>query len=92
VHCFNGYVERETKAGPVGHSAVLRGGVESIFFSGAVQLSNPVDDSQNVAMCLPREICMVWDYTQTERGMRVMCWLGFPCRVYIDLNRCDSQI
>jgi hypothetical protein len=34
--------------------------------------------SQRVAICGPREIHMVLDHTQTERGMRVACWLGFP--------------
>jgi hypothetical protein len=27
-----------------------------------------------------------------EREAYVACWSGFPCRVYIDSNRCDSQI
>jgi hypothetical protein len=31
VHCFNGCVGRETEAGPVGHSAELRGGVGRTF-------------------------------------------------------------
>jgi hypothetical protein len=35
---------------------------------------------------------MVVDHTWTERGKRVACWLGFPCRVYIDSNRRDSRI
>jgi hypothetical protein len=35
---------------------------------------------------------MVWDRTWTEHGMPVVCWSGFPCRVYIDLNHHDSQI
>jgi hypothetical protein len=34
--------------GSVDHSAGLRGGVGSTFFSGVVHLSNPVDDSRNV--------------------------------------------
>jgi hypothetical protein len=35
---------------------------------------------------------MVVDHMQTEREKRVACWLGFPCGVYIDSNRRDSQI
>jgi hypothetical protein len=46
----------------------------------------------NVAIHWPHEIRMVWDHTLTERGMRVAYWLGFPCRVYINSNRCDSRI
>jgi hypothetical protein len=48
--------------------------------------------SWKIAMRWPREIRMVWDHTQTERGMRVVCWSGFPCRVYIDSNHHDSRI
>jgi hypothetical protein len=35
---------------------------------------------------------MVRDHTRTEREMRMSCWSGFPCSVYIDSNRRDSQI
>jgi hypothetical protein len=62
------------------------------FFSGAVHLSNPVDDSWKVAIYGPCEIRMVWDHMQTERGIHVACLSGFPYRVYIDSNRHDSQI
>jgi hypothetical protein len=48
--------------------------------------------SRKVAMHWPREIRMVWDHTQIERGMCVVCWSGFPCRVYIDSNRRNSRI
>jgi hypothetical protein len=41
----------------MGHSAGLRGGVGTLF-SGAVHLSNPVDDSQKVDIHGPREIRM----------------------------------
>jgi hypothetical protein len=46
--------------------------------SGAVHPSNPVDDSQKVAICGPHEIRMIKIHTQTERGKRVACWSGFP--------------
>jgi hypothetical protein len=36
--------------GPADHSAGLRGGVGSTFFLGAVNPSNPVDDSRKVAI------------------------------------------
>jgi hypothetical protein len=29
-------------------------------------------------MCESREIRMVEDHMQTERGKRVVCWSGFP--------------
>jgi hypothetical protein len=35
---------------------------------------------------------MVWDHTRSGSGMRVTCWSGFPCRVCIDSNHCNSQI
>jgi hypothetical protein len=35
---------------------------------------------------------MVGDHTQTELGMHVVCWSGFPYMVYIDLNHRDSRI
>jgi hypothetical protein len=58
------------------------------FFSGVVDLFKSVDST----ICGPREIRMVMDHTRTERGKRVACWLGFPYRVYIDLNHRDSRI
>jgi hypothetical protein len=54
--------------------------------------TNLLTTSRKVAMCWSREIRMVWDHTQTKRGMRVACWSGFPCRVYIDSNHGDSRI
>jgi hypothetical protein len=47
------------------------------IFSGAVTLSSAVDDVRSVAICGPREIRIVLDHTQTERGKRVACWSGF---------------
>jgi hypothetical protein len=62
------------------------------FFLKAAHLSNPVDDSRNVAIHGPHEIHTVEGHTQTKRGMCVACWLGFPCRVYIDSIHRDSWI
>jgi hypothetical protein len=44
-----------------------------------------------VAMRWPHEIRMMWDHTWTERGMHVVCWSGFPYKVYIDSSH-DSRI
>jgi hypothetical protein len=52
--------------------------------------SNLLTTVRKIAICGPREIRMVVDYTQTECGKRVACWSGFPCRVYIDSNHHDS--
>jgi hypothetical protein len=54
--------------------------------------SKSVGVSHRVAIYGPREIRMVLGHTRTERGKRVTCWSGFPCRVYIDSNHRDSQI
>jgi hypothetical protein len=48
------------------------------FFSGQWTRSNLLTTVRNVAICGPREIRMVFDHTQTERGKRVACWSGFP--------------
>jgi hypothetical protein len=40
--------------------------------------SNLLMTVQKVAICGSCEIRMVLDHTQTERGKRVACWLGFP--------------
>jgi hypothetical protein len=57
-----------------------------------VTLSNFVGDSLKVAMHGLREIRIGEAYMQTERGMCVACWSGFPYRVYIDSNCRDSRI
>jgi hypothetical protein len=57
--------------------------------SGVGACFDLVGTTWNVAMRWPCEIRMVWDHTWTER---VACWLGFPYRVYIDLNHRDSRI
>jgi hypothetical protein len=48
--------------------------------------------SWKVAMRWSREIRMIWDHRRTECEMCVTCWSGYPCMVYIDSNRHDSQI
>jgi hypothetical protein len=63
--------------------------VGSPFLSGAVDLFNTVDDSTkgcHVRGLLIGSICGL------AREAYVSCVSGFPYRVYIDSNRCDSQI
>jgi hypothetical protein len=43
------------------------------FFSGVVHLSNPIDDSQKVAIRRPCEIRMIKGHTRTEREVCVVC-------------------
>jgi hypothetical protein len=66
--------------------------VGSSFFLGTVTLSNSVGDSQKVTIHGLCEIRMVEVHTWTKHRKRVACWLGFPCRVYIDSNHRDSRI
>jgi hypothetical protein len=40
-----------------------------------------VGDLWKIVIHLLCEIRMVWDHTQTERGMRVSCWSGFFLQV-----------
>jgi hypothetical protein len=72
AHCFNGCVGRETEVGPVGHSFKLRGGVDSTFFSGAVNLSNFVGSAWKVVT-----------YGDFSQEAYVSCVSGFPYRMYI---------
>jgi hypothetical protein len=51
---------------PTGHSAGLRGGVESTFFGEQCIRPTPLTTSRKVAIYGPREICMVEGHTQTE--------------------------
>jgi hypothetical protein len=51
---------------------------QEFLFSGIVTLSNSVGDSQRVAICRLREICMVEVYTRNEHGKHVACWSDFP--------------
>jgi hypothetical protein len=75
----------------IGPSMCFGSGLEP-FFSKQLPCSSLLTTTQKVAMRRPHEIRMVECHTRTERGMRVVCWSGFPCRVYVDLNHRDSQI
>jgi hypothetical protein len=66
--------------------------VGSSFFSGVVTPSNSIGGSRKVAIRGLREIRMAENHTRTERRKRVSCWSSFPCWMYIDSNRRDSQI
>jgi hypothetical protein len=88
----SGYVGRETETGPVGHSAGLRGGIGSTFSREQWICSTLLNQSER----LP---CMGTARRKRTHGIcglaweaYVSCWLGFPCRVYIDSNRRDSRI
>jgi hypothetical protein len=37
--------------------------------------------AQKVAICGPREICMILDHMQTEHEKHVAYWSGFPLQV-----------
>jgi hypothetical protein len=77
------------------HGLVSRHGVgwvRSPSSRGQLICSNLLTTMWKVAMRWPCEIRMVWDHTRTECGMHLACWLGFPCRVYIDSNRRNSRI
>jgi hypothetical protein len=52
--------------------------VGSPFSRKQWDLPKSVGNSQKVAICGPREIRMVLDHTQTERGKHAACWSGFP--------------
>jgi hypothetical protein len=78
LHCFIGWLGRETGYKPANWSADVLCIVSGALFSGAVTLSSIVNDVRRVAICGPREIHMILDHTRTERGKRVTCWSGFP--------------
>jgi hypothetical protein len=42
---------------------------------------NMLTTLRKIAMCGPREICMVLDHTQTEYGKCLACLSGFPLHV-----------
>jgi hypothetical protein len=63
------------------------------FLSGVVALFNVVDDSMKG--------CHIWGLPTGSVRVAYVDWHGkrtccvyhvFPCRVYIDSNRCDSRI
>jgi hypothetical protein len=63
--------------------------VGSLFFSGAVDLFNTVDDS--IKGYHVRRLLIGSIYGLAQEAY-VSCVSGFPYRVYIDSNRRDSQI
>jgi hypothetical protein len=52
--------------------------VGSPFSREKWDLSKSVSVSRTVAVCGPREVCMVLNHTWTERGKYVTYWSGFP--------------
>jgi hypothetical protein len=75
--------------GPINRRAVAWVGSHSSWEQWIC--SNLLTTMQKVDMHWPRDIRIVWDHTRTECGMRVVCWLGFPYRVYIDSNCRNSR-
>jgi hypothetical protein len=80
--------KRETEAGPADHSAGLRAEARSTFF----------ESSESIQLCwVSMKGCHVWGLpTESVCGPAqeayMSCISGFPDRVYINLNRRDSQI
>jgi hypothetical protein len=91
-HCFYDCLGRETEYEPMDRSVGVLWIVSGALFLGAVTLLISIETTLNVATRWPREIHMIWDHTRTEREMRVACWSGFPCRMYINSNHRDSWI
>jgi hypothetical protein len=92
VHCFNGCVGREIEAGPASHLARLRGGVGSTF--SREQCIRPTLLGQRER--LPRMGTTHRKHMSDLRGLArevyVSCVSCFPCKVFNDLDRCDSWI
>jgi hypothetical protein len=93
LHCFIGWLGRATGYGLVDWSADVLGIVSGVLFLGSsdsVQLCRRLVESCNVRGPPARSVR--WAYMDWC-GKR-MCRVGrvFPCRVYIDSNRRDSQI
>jgi hypothetical protein len=93
LHCFIGWLGRETGFGPTDRSAGVLGIVSGALFLGSsdsVQLYRWLVEGCHVRgppTGSVRRAYMDW------RGKR-MCRVGriFPYRMYIDLNRRDSRI
>jgi hypothetical protein len=62
--------------------------IGSPFSQAQWDRSKSVSVLQKVAIYGPREIRMVLDHTQTERGKRVACWLDFPLQGVHRLGQC----
>jgi hypothetical protein len=52
--------------------------VGSHFSREQLPCSTLLMTTQNVAICVLLEICMVESHTRTGRGNRVACWSNFP--------------
>jgi hypothetical protein len=61
-----------------GSLSLAEGCVESPSSQEQWICSNLLTIVQKVAICGPREIHMVLNHMQTERGKCVACWSGFP--------------
>jgi hypothetical protein len=83
---------RETKAGPMGHSAGLRGGVGSTFSHEQWICPTMLGQCER----LPRARTVREKHTSGVQGPAqesyVVCVSGFPCRVYINSNHRDYQM
>jgi hypothetical protein len=91
-HCFNSCLGRKIGYRPVDRSAVVLWIGSGALFREQWPCLTLLTTTWMVTIRWSRKIRMVWDHTQTEREMRVVCWLGFPYRVYINLNHRDSRI
>jgi hypothetical protein len=93
LHCFNGWLRRETGYGPADWSA----GVLWIM-SGALFLRS----SGHAQLCwwlrerllYVDHVRLIWSMVIRGLSVKNVWRVGriFPCRVYIILNHCDSQI
>jgi hypothetical protein len=52
--------------------------VESPFYQEQWLCPSLLITSRKIAICGPREICMVDGHTWTKRGKRMACWSSFP--------------
>jgi hypothetical protein len=66
------------------HRSVSRRAVDCV---GSPFSREQWDPSKSIGVS--RKVAM---HPRTKRGMCVVCWLGFPSRVYIDSNHHDSRI
>jgi hypothetical protein len=93
LHCFIGWLRREIGYGPTGRSTGMLWIVSGALFLGS-------SDSVQLCRWLMKS-CYVWRLpigsvhrAYVEWHEKRTCHIGliFPCRVYIDSNRRDSQI
>jgi hypothetical protein len=85
--------ERKIGWGPTYWSVVVLGMSSGVpFCSEVVTLSNTVDNSRNVAAYGTAHEKRMYGVCGPVQEMYVSCISGFPCRMYIDSNHCDSRI